>query len=134
MNQFHGAWMALLQIDTRYTTIIYLTEEFAEVGAALVPHPCLWEQLWLIASLNDTVGEIDILAKAHLRKSTQLLVDITADAHIKGAWEELVELFLAATNATRGKERRHGIADGLLHWSKGGMGCVGTAETLNIEH
>ena len=134
MNQFHGARVALLKIDARYTTIIYLTEEFAEVGATLVPHPCFWEQLWLIASLHDTVGEIDILAKAHLREATQLLIDITTDAHIKGAWEELIQLFLAATNATRGKERRHGIADGLLDRGEGGMGCVGTAETLNIEH
>ena len=69
MYQFHGARMTFFEINACDTTIIYLTEELAEIRATLVPYPSLWEKTWLVTCLHDAVREVDILAKAHLGKS-----------------------------------------------------------------
>ena len=89
--------MALLKINAGNTAVVYLTEEFAEVGTTLVPYPSLRDEGCLIASLDDAIREVDILAKAHLRKASQLLIDLTADAHVIRTGEELVELLAFAT-------------------------------------
>ena len=115
VDEFQCARVTLLEVDAGYAAVVYLTEEFTEVGAALVPYPCLGDEGCLVASLNDAVGEVDILAKAHLRETAQLQVDIATNTHIERAWEELIELLLATTNTSRSKERRHGVANGLLH-------------------
>ena len=106
--------MAFLQIDTCYAAVIDLTEEFAEVGTTLMPHPSIWEQTGHITSLHNAIAEVNVLTKAHLRKASQLKIDITTDTHIERTGIELIELSLAATDAASGKEGRHGIADGLL--------------------
>ena len=128
MNKFHGPGMALLKVYARDTTIIYLTEEFLEVCTALMPHPCLWEELGLIACLHDTVGEVDVLTETHLRESSELKINVSAYAHIKGPWIELIQLCLTSTDTASGEERGHRVADGFLYWGKGVVGSIGTAE------
>ena len=66
VDKLHRTRMALLEIDTGDAAIIDLTEEFLEVRTPFVPHPGLWEELWLIACLDNAIGEVDVLAKAHL--------------------------------------------------------------------
>ena len=124
MDEFQGAGMTLRQVDTGDATIVDLTEELTEVRAPLVPYPCLWEESGFVACLHDAVGEVDILAKAHLGKTAQLVIDITTDAHIEGTGVELVEFCLSASDATCGEERGHGVGYGLLNRGKGGMGCI----------
>ena len=104
MNEFQGAGMALLQIDTGNTAVVNLSEELAEVSAPFMPYPCIGEETRLIACLDNAIGEVDVLAEAHLRKTTQLLIDVAADAHVERAGVELVELCLAATDASGGEE------------------------------
>ena len=93
-----------------------------------MPDPGLREKTGLITCLYDAVGEVDILAKAHLGETTQLLIDITADAHVKRTGIEFVEFGFSASDATGGEERGHRIADGLLHGCEIGVGCVRTAK------
>ena len=130
MDELQGARMALLEVDAGNAAVVNLTEELTEVGTTLVPHPRLRDEGRLIACLDDAIGEVDILAKAHLGEASQLLIDLTTDAHVIGAGEELVELLaLAATNATRGKERGHRIRDGLLDRGERRMRGIGTTES-----
>ena len=121
--------MALFEIDAGDTAVIYLAEELAEIGTALVPYPSFGDEAWHVACLDNTVREVDILAKAHLGKAAQLLIHIATDAHVERTRVELVELgFSSSTDATSGKKRCHRIADGLLHWCERGMSSIGAAE------
>lgn len=128
MNEFQCAGMAFLQIDTGNTAVVNLSEELAEVSAPLMPYPCIREEARLIACLDNAIGEVDVLAEAHLRKTTQLQIDVAADAHVERAGVELVELCLAATDASGGEEGGHRVADGFLHGSERRMRRIGTAE------
>ena len=83
-----------------------------------MPHPCLGKQAATAACLEDTYGEVDVLAEAHLRESAKTHIHVTAYAHIERAWIELVEFLLASTDAAGGEEARHGIADRLLGFCK----------------
>ena len=116
MHQLHGARMAFFQIDACNAAVIDLTEKFTEVGATLVPYPCLRDEGCLITCFNNAIGEVDILTEAHLREATQFLIHLATDTHIIGAREELVKfLAFTSTNAACGKERRHTIGDGFLY-------------------
>ena len=128
MYQFQSARMTFLKIDAGDTTVIDLTEELLKVCTALMPHPCLGEEPGLIACLYNTVREIDILAKAHLGETTQLLIHILTDAHVERTGIELVELGLTASDATSGEKGGHRVTDGLLHRGEVGMGSVRTAK------
>ena len=79
-----------------------------------MPHPGIREELRTMACLDDAVGEVDILAEAHLRKTAQFLIDITTDTHVKRSGIELVELGLPASDSTRCKEGGHRVGDGFL--------------------
>ena len=129
MYQLERARMAFLQVDTCDTAIVYLSEELAEIRAALMPYPCVWKELWLVACLHDTVAEVDVLAEAHLRETAQLLVDIPADTHIEGTGIELVEFLLASPYSPCSEKGGHRVGDGFLHGSKRGVRSVGTAPT-----
>ena len=74
-----------------------------------MPHPCFGEQAAAAASLEDADGEVDVLAEAHLRESSETFVDVVAHSHVEGTRIKLVELLLSAADATRRKERRHGV-------------------------
>ena len=69
MHELKCAWMTFIEINTCDATIIHLSEKLTEVGSALMPHPCIREQSRLVASLNNTIGEVDVLTKAHLRET-----------------------------------------------------------------
>ncbi len=132
VDELQGAGVALLKVDAGDAAVIYLTEKLTEVRTALVPYPGVGEKTWLIACLDDTVGEIDVFAEAHLREATQFQIDITTDAHVIGTGVELVELGFAATDATGSEERGHRVADGLLDRRERGVGSVGTAEGREV--
>ena len=95
-----------------------------------MPHPRVGQQGGLVACLDNAIREVDVFAEAHLREAAQLLIDLTAYAHVVGTGIELVErpLLLAAADAARGEERRHGVRDGFLHRRERRVGGVGTAE------
>lgn len=132
VDELQGAGVALLKVDAGDAAVIYLAEELTEIRAALVPYPGVGEKTWLIASLDDTVGEIDVFAEAHLREAAQFQIDITTDAHVKGAGVEFVELGFAAADTTGSEERGHRVADGLLDRRERGVGSVGTAESREV--
>lgn len=132
MYQFQRTRVALLKIDAGNAAVIDLTEELLKVRAPLMPDPCLGKETGLVACLYDAVGEVDILAKAHLGKTTQLLIYIVADTHVERAGIELVELGLTTSDATSGEEGGHRVADGLLHRGEVGMGSVGPAKGGNL--
>ena len=127
--------MALLQIDAGDAAIIDLAEELAEVGATLVPHPCFWDKGRFIACLDDAIGEVDILAKTHFGKASQLLIDLTTDSHVIRTGEELVELLtLTTTNAACGKEGSHRVGDSLLNRSERWVRGIRSAKGILISH
>ena len=66
--------MALLQIDAGYAAVVHLADELAEVGATLVPHPCIGKESRLVAGLHDTIGEVGKVAAT--RADGMLLADI----------------------------------------------------------
>jgi len=82
--------MTLVQIDARNTTVIHLAEELLKVGSTLMPHPSMGEQPTRVACLEDTNREINILAKTHLTKSTQLLECLSPNSHVIRPWVEFV--------------------------------------------
>ena len=114
MYQLERAGMTLFEVDAGDAAVIDLTEELAEIGAALVPYPSIGDELGIITGFHYTVGEIDVLAEAHLRKTAQLLIDIAADAHVEGAGIKLIELLLSTANAAGGKKGSHGVGNGFL--------------------
>ena len=66
MYELECTRMALLKIDTSDATVVDLPEEFPEVGTTFVPYPGFGKETWLIACLDDTIGEVDVLTKTHL--------------------------------------------------------------------
>ena len=66
MDNLQRLRILLVEIDASDTRIVNLSPELAEVGAPLVPYPCFREETTAFPCLEDTYGEVDILAKAHL--------------------------------------------------------------------
>lgn len=66
MNYFERFGILLIQIYARYSAVEHLSVELAEVGAALVPYPCVREQAAVAASLEYAYAEVDVLAESHL--------------------------------------------------------------------
>ena len=56
-----------------------MAEKLAEVGAALMPYPCFGEETTSTTCLEYTYGEVDVLAKAHLREALQTCIGIKGD-------------------------------------------------------
>ena len=83
MYELEALGIFLVEIDAGDTAVIYLSPEFAEVGAALMPYPCFREQTATAACLEDTDREIDVFTKTHVRKAIQLEINIPADAHVE---------------------------------------------------
>ena len=123
-----SGYVFLVKVDARYAAVVHLAEELAEVGAPLVPHPCLGEQAAAASGLEYAYAEVDVFAEAHLGEASEAQVDVAAYAHVVGAWVELVELFLASAYSASGEEACHGVAYGLLRVGKRGVRTVGTAE------
>ena len=48
----------------------YLPEKLAEVGAPLVPYPCIWKKAALVARLEYADAEVDVLSEAHFGETT----------------------------------------------------------------
>ena len=130
MHKLKRLGKLLVEIDARYARIVHLAEKLSEVGAAFVPHPCLWKQATTTASLEYTYREINVLAKAHLRETFKLIVHIAAHTHVERARIELVELLLAASYASGGEERGHGIGYRLLSVGERRMSAVGPSESI----
>lgn len=72
MYELKALGIFLVEVDAGDAAVIYLSPEFAEVGAALMPYPCFREQTATAACLEDTDGEIDVLTKRMLEKPFNL--------------------------------------------------------------
>ena len=131
MHEFERFGVFLVEVDACDATVVYLSEKLAHVRPAFVPNPCFGKQAASASGLEDTDGEIDIFAEAHLGKTVELQVDIPADAHVEGAGIELVQFLLATPDASGGEEAGHGVADGLLCVGKRVVCPVGTAESVS---
>lgn len=75
----------------------------------------LGEETAAVATLEDTGAEVDVFAVTHGGEATQRLIDAFLDTKVETAGVELVQLFLPASDATRGEKRGHGVIDGLLY-------------------
>ncbi len=69
MYELETLGIFLVEVDAGDATVIDLSPELAEVGAALVPYPCLREQTATAACLEDTDREIDVLTENACWKS-----------------------------------------------------------------
>ena len=65
MYQLQTFGIFLIEVDAGNAAVVDLSPELAEIGAALMPYPCLWEQTALVASLENADGEVYVFAKAH---------------------------------------------------------------------
>ena len=130
VHQLERSGVELHQIDTGNARVVHLTEELPEVGAPLMPYPCLGEEARRAAGFHDAIRKVDVFAEAHLREAAKLFVDIAADAHVERTGEKLVELLLSTTDAAGGEEGGHRIADGFLHRRERLVGAVGAAKGI----
>ena len=83
MHELEALWIFLVEVDAGNTAIIDLTPEFTEIGAALVPYPCFWEEAATAACFEYTDRKIYILSETHGRKAIQSEINILADTHIE---------------------------------------------------
>ena len=83
MHEFETLWIFLVEIDAGDATVVDLSPELAEVGAALMPYPCFREQTATAACLENADREIDVLTETHVGKAIQLEINIPADAHVE---------------------------------------------------
>ena len=123
VKQFEG--------DARHTEDVGLACKLREAGAALVINKGGTYQADVEACLTHTRTHVDVLAE-HFAEAANLLIHIPGIAHIERARHKFLHLHLAATDSTRGQERRHREGDGLLHIGKVGAGRVRTAEARHI--
>ena len=131
MNELQALGIFLVEVDAGNATVVYLSPELAEVGAPLVPHPCLGEQSACVAGLEDTDTEVDILAEAHLAEAAETFIYVTSNAHIERTGIEFIE-FLLATTYTSGREKTcHGVGDSLLRVGKRVVCAVWTTESVD---
>ena len=63
MHELEALWIFLVEIDAGDATVVNLSPELAEVGAALMPYPCFREQTATAACLEDTDREIYVLTE-----------------------------------------------------------------------
>lgn len=83
MNQFECTRMPLLEIDSGYSGIMYLPEEFPEISAPFVPYPGFGEQAAFCSALKNPDAEINIFTEPHPAETAKLPVQILADSHIE---------------------------------------------------
>ncbi len=83
VHQLQTLWIFLVEIDAGDATVVDLSPELAEVGAALVPYPCFRKQPATAACLEDADREINVLTETHLGKAIQPEINIPADAHVE---------------------------------------------------
>ena len=83
MHELEALWIFLVEVDAGDATVVDLSPELAEVGAALMPYPCFREQTATAACLEDTDREINVLTETHVRKAIQPEINISADAHVE---------------------------------------------------
>ena len=83
MHELEALGIFLVEIDTGDATVVDLSPELAEVGAALMPYPCFREQTATAACLEDTDREINVLTETHIGKAIQPEINIPADAHVE---------------------------------------------------
>ena len=63
-----------------------------------------------MSPLEDPDAEVYIFAESHLGEASERGVDVPAYAHVEAPRVELVELHVAAADATGGDEGRHRVA------------------------
>ena len=133
MYKLQAARMPLHQVDAGDAAVVNLLEELLEIRPALVPNPCIGEKAATCSALIDADAQVDVLAEAHRRETTQLPVEAATDAQIEGTWiEPLVHLFLTASDAASRQEGGHAVADGLLYRSEALVSFVGTAPCITF--
>ena len=124
--------MQYSKVHARDAGVMHLPEELTEVRTTFVIDPCVGDKGCTVAAFDDAVREVDILAKAHGTKTSQSVIDLTANTHVERTWEELIEFLFAAADASGGKERGHAIVDSLLNGCERLMCTVGSAESVHI--
>ena len=112
---------------------MHLTEELAEVHAALVIDPSPRDEDRPCPSLQKAEAEVYILAEAHpLIEAAQGEVALAAAAKVEAAGLELLHRPSATpAYAARGEGRSHRVVDGLLHGTEVRGGGIGPAEGLD---
>ena len=131
MHKFQTARMPFHQVDAGNARVVNLLEELLEVGSALVPNPCFWEETTTRSTLVDAQAQVDIFAESHGREAAKLSVETAANAQIEGTRIELlVHLLLSATNAASRNERCHAVADGFLNRREALVSTVWTAPSI----
>ena len=118
----------LVEIDARHPEIVYLLEKLLQVHPPLVVDPCLREQAARVAALEHPDAEVDVLAEAHPRESSQGGVHFPACAHVEAPGIELVHFLFSAPYAAGGEEGSHGVVDGFLHVRERRVRPVGASE------
>ena len=58
MNQFQRLWIFFVEINASNTRIMYLFEEFLQIGTSLVIHPCIGEEAATVALFKDANAKI----------------------------------------------------------------------------
>jgi glycosyltransferase involved in cell wall biosynthesis len=119
-----GEYLLILDSDC------ILLEKLFQVRTTLMPYPGFRKQTATVTSFKNTDTEIYVFAKTHRRESTQCLVHLGTDSHVKTARIEFVHFFLAAPDASRGKERSHGIINSFLYIRKRIVCPVGTSKRI----
>ena len=104
MHELQTFGIFLIEVDTGYPAVVDLPPKLAEVGAALVPHPCLWYQTAFIACLEYADGEVYVLAKPHSGESAQCSVHLISYSHVERTGVELLQFLLSSSDTSGGKE------------------------------
>ncbi|OAV71288.1 hypothetical protein Barb7_03199 [Bacteroidales bacterium Barb7] len=130
MNKFQRFRILHKQIDTRNPRIIYLLIELFPVGAAFMIHPSGREEADFIPCLADADAKINILPETHLGKAPKFLKHTSPYAHIEAAGIEFIQLLFSPPDASRCKERSHGVIDGFLNVCETVGSLVGTAKCI----
>ena len=130
MHEFESLWILFLQYYTCLARMFHLTEERAEFATSLVVNEGIGKESTAVAPLENPCTQINILAIPHGCKAAQSFINVFLNAEIETSWIELIHFPLAASYATRGEKRGHGVVNGFLDGGERGMGMVGATESI----
>ena len=128
MHQLEGLRVSPFEHHTSFAGMLYLLKERAELDAAFVIDVSLWKESAFVTCLEKAGAQVDVLSVTQFVKASDTLKYVFPNAHVKTAWVKLIHLLFATADAACGKEGSHGIVDGFLDRSEGGMGAIGAAK------
>ena len=130
MHQLQRIRILLVQVDACNARVMHLFEEFLQIRAPLVIHPCTRKKPAHIVVLEYSYTEINVLTETHVRETLQGSVHLCAHSHVEAARVKLIHLLFAPANAPGGEKRSHGIINGLLHVTERSVCPVGTTKSI----